>query len=358
MSDKKCLWCGKPLTGRQEKYCSTGCKWKHYEDQERKHIGTEVRVCPMCGNHFEVRKTSIKKYCSHRCGTNAWRKSSSTPEVATPELGEPSLDSALKVVSSHGYMTIRESITDETHKITMDDTDEIVIGVVSDTHLGSLQQQPTFLMAFYEYCASRGITKILHAGDMVEGNGHVYKGQTFDMIINGADNLIDYATRIYPRIDGITTYYITGNHEYSFQRTDGMDIGTHIAAARDDIVYLGYAGAELVLGNLRIYLMHPDGGMSYARSYRLQKIIEQFAPEAKPHILLCGHFHVTCHVPMYRNVEGFLLPCFQAQTPFLRRKNLFPVIAGMIITITMDGESIVRVVPEYYPLYVPKERDF
>ena len=86
--------------------------------------------------------------------------------------------------------------------------------------------------------------------------------------------------------------------------------------------------------------MHPDGGVAYARSYRQQKIIEQLAPEKKPHILLIGHYHIENILPQYRNVYSILLPCFQAQTPYLRRKGLNPEVGAVIMEITPDSKGI------------------
>ena len=86
--------------------------------------------------------------------------------------------------------------------------------------------------------------------------------------------------------------------------------------------------------------MHPHGGMSYARSYKAQKIIEQFQPETKPHVLLCGHWHVANHLPAYRNVEGFLVPSFQGQTQFARRLGLQSIVGGLILDIQYGPEGL------------------
>jgi len=104
--------------------------------------------------------------------------------------------------------------------------------------------------------------------------------------------------------------------------------------------------------------MHGAGGASYARSYKLQKIIEQLAPEQKPHMLFLGHYHIQAHIPAYRNVEGYLIGCFQAQTPFLTRLGLQPTIGGLIVEVITDETGIKSVKTEWIPFYVQKKNDF
>lgn len=90
----------------------------------------------------------------------------------------------------------------------------------------------------------------------------------------------------------------------------------------------------------------------------MQKIIEQVAPENKPHVLLLGHYHCPTHIPMYRNVEGFQLSCFQAQTPYLKRKGQYPAIGGMILTIHQNSKGLDGIQTEYKHYYKPVQNDF
>jgi len=104
--------------------------------------------------------------------------------------------------------------------------------------------------------------------------------------------------------------------------------------------------------------MHPSGGIPYARSYRLQKVVEQIAPELKPHILFLGHLHAACWLPAYRNVESIMVGCFESQTPYLREKALFPLIAGAIFEYQKDEDGLISSNLTWYPTYVPRENDF
>ena len=271
------------------------------------------------------------------------------------------------ILSAKGYVV--EKMTDDKMDrrfiITAKIEREIKIGVVSDTHLGSKYQQLSHLWEFYQRCKKAGVKVILHCGDMIDGIG-VYPGQEYEIFQHGLDAQVAYAVENYPRVDGIKTYVISGNHDYSFMKKAGADPLDIIAKQREDIVYVGAYGAYPEIAGLKIYLAHGRSGLGgigpYARSYKLQKMIEGFTPEAKPDFLFLGHYHTNCILPHYRNVFAIQMPCFQSQTPFERRNNLFPEIGGYILTLGLNDEgrknNLALVEYEYIPFYKMKERDY
>ena len=105
-------------------------------------------------------------------------------------------------------------------------------------------------------------------------------------------------------------------------------------------------------------MVHPSGGPSYARSYKLQKFTEQMPPDAKPHILFVGHYHLACHLPGYRNVEAFLVPCFESQTAYLRAKQLAPVIGGLLVEVEYDRKGLVALTTKWQIYHTPLEKDW
>ena len=265
----------------------------------------------------------------------------------------------LEELGRRGYASVKRDIpkVDEFYQLA-EPLEPIEIGVVSDTQIGSKQQQITHLNRFYDYCHDRGISIMLNCGDIVEGNGKLYRGQAYDLFLHGADAQEDYTVKAYPKRKDMITYMIGGNHDESFYKSDGNEILRHIADKRDDLRYLGMYGAHLKLGNIKIYMMHGDSGVAYARSYKLQKIIEQMSPQTKPHILVAGHWHVGTHLPMYRNVEGFSLGCFQAQTSYMRRKGLYPTLAGLILKIYPDEMGLQGIDTHWEYYHIPVEHDY
>jgi predicted phosphodiesterase len=229
-------------------------------------------------------------------------------------------------------------------------------GFVSDTHIGSTRQQITYLCEDYKRFADAGITTVLHLGDVLAGVG-VYRGQSSDLFLHRYDDQIEYALERYPKIDGITTIAIGGNHDLAGLRSNGTDPLKRIAKERPDIRYLGPYSAWLTLGALRIYLLHPDGGPSYAKSYRLQKLAESFTGGEKPHVAMVGHWHGRNYLDE-RNIHLFLTGCYEAQTDYERRKILSPVIGGGIIEIEVEGvEGFHAMTPTFYRHMTPVEGD-
>jgi predicted phosphodiesterase len=247
-------------------------------------------------------------------------------------------------------------------------------GVVSDTQLCSQKQQLTFLNQVYDKFQREGIDTVLHAGDLVDGDGRVYPGQEYDLFAHGFDRQLDYATEMYPRREGIKTHVISGNHDWSFHQRKGADILRSLAERRDDIVYHGYGGAKIILSGLNIYLIHLKSGLTYARSYKIQKIIEQFAPKEKPDLMFAGDKHSWAHLPMYRNVFAWQMGCFQAQTDHEKRLGLYPEIGALVVEAHFNTKgadnrdqekpghagrvSVVEYGFRVLPQYVPVENDW
>lgn len=234
-------------------------------------------------------------------------------------------------------------------------TGRVRFAVVSDTHLGHRHQQITHWREFNETARKWGSEFMLHAGDVVDG-GRMHRDQEFELFKHGASAQGNYAAEVMPKLN--ETWIIGGNHDGSFYNDAGANVFDTITAKRPDLKFLGAPAATFHVGTLQIYLMHPDGGVPYARSYRPQKIVEQFAPDSKPHILLMGHWHVTCYLPGYRNVEAFTLGCFQSQTSFLKRKGLAPVIAGLLVDATYSSAGLERISSEFVTYRTPITEDY
>jgi predicted phosphodiesterase len=264
----------------------------------------------------------------------------------------------LEEISQRGFIsTQREMKIDMRYKFPRK-LKPFKMGLVSDTHFGSTCQQVTLLHEAYKTMASMGIKDVLHAGDLCEGNGKQFRGQIYEMFLHGADSMTDYTIKNYPRQKGITTHVIGGSHDYSFYKEDGNDILAKVAKARSDIKYLGMFGAYMNFGNISLYLMHGSSGNAYARSYKMQKIIEQFSPTNKPNILILGHYHTECFLPSYRNVIGVQMPCFQTQTNYLKAKGLYPELGFAILEVFPDAKGISHFIIDFHPYFDPVKGDY
>jgi len=68
-------------------------------------------------------------------------------------------------------------------------------------------------------------------------------------------------------------------------------------------------------------MLHPDGGSSYAISYKSQKIIESLEGGHKPNVLLIGHFHKSEYI-FYRNIHCIQAGTLEGQTKFMKGNHL------------------------------------
>jgi predicted phosphodiesterase len=328
-------------------------------------------ACKFCGKPLQDNSTNKnKKWCSEVCRNRFKRREKRVlfiaqnkriqegGEMSELDLGKLETSELLEEVSTRGFISTRREILVDRHYKFPPKRKPFSLGIVSDTHFGSTCQQITLLHEAYKIMAEKGIKQVLHAGDVTEGNGKQHKGQIYEMFLHGADNMADYVVKNYPRIKGIKTHIIGGSHDDSFFKEDGTNILARIAERRRDIKYHGMYGAYMEFGNIKIYLMHGNKGVAYARSYKMQKIIEQFPPKNKPNILLLGHYHVECYLPNYRNVIGLQLPCFQTQTNYLRAGGLSPEIGFIILHVQPDANGIRSHTVEFHPFFVPKEGDY
>lgn len=274
------------------------------------------------------------------------------------DLEKTKLEDLLNEVTRRGFIsTKREQLIDHTYKLPRR-LKPYKIGLVADTHLGSTKQQLTLLHKAYEIFAEENVAMVLHAGDISDGDGMVYTGQRFEMFLHGADNHIKYVVENYPKAD-FPTKFITGNHDESFYKSAGTDIGKAVSDKRKDLEYLGLYGAYINIGNLRIYLMHGSGGGAYAQSYKCQKICEKFkSGERKPHILVLGHYHNANILPSYRNIYAIQMPSMQGQTPFAVKKGLASEMGVVILEITPDTKGIGMLRTDFIPFYTELDGDY
>ena len=225
----------------------------------------------------------------------------------------------------------------------------IKFAVMGDTQIGSKYTQLTHLNQFYNICKSMGITDVYHVGDITDGL-KMRAGHEYELYEVSADDLVKDVIKNYPKIDGITTHFITGNHDASIYKQVGYDIGPAIENARPDMKYLGRDCAVVNLTpNCTMELRHPWDGTAYALSYKLQKMIEAMESDSKPNILAVGHYHKAEYM-FYRNVHALQTGCFQSQTPFTRGKGISVHIGGWIVTIVVDDEGTIQA---FSPMFIP-----
>lgn len=200
-------------------------------------------------------------------------------------------------------------------------TDHLKLCLISDTHLCSNYDRIDILNYIYEKADKRGIKHVLHSGDFTDGRSnrpeHIYELKEVSY-----EGQVDYCIDKYPKVQGITTYTIQGNHDDWWYKSTGSEILKSIAKQREDIVYLGSGYADIMIGKLKIRLFHGKSGQSYAKSYKIQKYLDSIAVEDRPAILQTGHIHQSFYMKQ-DDTHCFQTSCLQDITPFAKSLGLY-----------------------------------
>ena len=136
--------------------------------------------------------------------------------------------------------------------ITSPEDQEFEAIVISDLHIGSIDERLDLLNKIYDYCVKNNIHTIFNAGDIIDGmfgRGDKLHDNIFDQI--------EYAIKKYPFDKSILNYAVLGNHDFDSLLKGGKDLALVLQNYRQDIVPIGYATAEVNIKNDKIVLRHP-----------------------------------------------------------------------------------------------------
>lgn len=235
---------------------------------------------------------------------------------------------------------------------------KIRFGFTTDNHLGSKYERLDVLNALYDRYALDGITTVYNAGNVIDGEARFNK---FDIHKHGIKAQCDYFADVYPKRDGIKTFFITGDdHEGWYVQREGLNIGEFMEQTaknkkRTDLKYLGHMEHDIIFsskkGKTIIRIVHPGGGSSYAFSYQPQKIVESYSPGEKPHILLLGHYHKASY-DYIRGVHVVQGGTTMDQSPFMRKKRLEAHVGGWICEFEQGESGVIQSFQsEWIPFY-------
>ncbi len=215
--------------------------------------------------------------------------------------------------------------------------------LISDTHLCSKYDRLDILRYLYGKAEDIGVKHILHSGDFTDGRSnrpeHIYELKEASY-----DGQVQYCVENYPSFSG-KTFAIQGNHDNWWYKSNGSEIVKSIARQRDDIVYLGPDVADLKIGKLKIRLFHGQGGIAYAKSYKIQKYLDTIPIDEKPHILQTGHIHQAFYYKQDQT-HCFQTSCLEDQTPYCRSLGLANDKSVWWVDVRMDDRgNVVEVTP-------------
>lgn len=206
-------------------------------------------------------------------------------------------------------------------------------GLVSDTHGGSKYEQITALNDFYERAVGvEGVDFFIHGGDITQGSDRMHLGMELEVHAHGADAQASYVAESYPVVNR-DTFFIGGNHDLSFHKDGGQNIGRQIEDRRDDLHFIAQDAGHFDIGGLRAFVVHPDGAGS---AIKTKALVEAMPIDRDPQLLIIGHYH-RYNASQHRSVQILQLPCFQGRYGWLVRKGLVPQIGGMIVDVWLTS---------------------
>ena len=230
--------------------------------------------------------------------------------------------------------------------------------LISDTHLCSKFDRLDILNYLYDRADREGVKHVLHSGDFTDGRSHRPE-QVYELKETSYDGQIDYCVDKYPKVDGITTYAISGNHDDWWYKSAGSDIVNSIARKREDIVYLGPDVADLKIGKLKVHMFHGKGSQAYAKSYKAQKYLDAMPIKDRPHILQLGHVHQAFFYQQ-DHTHVFQTGCLEDQTPFCRSQGLANNKSCWWVDVYMDDKGnpvrISQELEEFGPKLIKRRR--
>lgn len=252
----------------------------------------------------------------------------------------------LKIVGEYTLTQLKDILFQKqvTHKNDIDvniwEKWHLKFWLVSDTHFWNKMSAVDELWEFYDRAKDKWVEAFLHAGDTCDGDS-VYFGQVYEQDKIWFDaQLEDIITR-YPNV-WKPTYFLQGNHEESFLKKTWWDIGKAISSVRRDLINLWFYDARIKLNGVDINLHHWGGSMSYAKSYKIQKLLENINPKDQPNVFAAWHWHTALYM-FYRKIHSFLPWAFLKENLLAKRFNLDNTIGGRIVEVDIDekwGSSI------------------
>ena len=146
--------------------------------------------------------------------------------------------------------------------------------LISDLHLGSIEDNVPALNAIYNYCVKHGINIILNAGDFIDGTYGGMK-RTFDI-----EEMIKYSLKNHPFDKNILNFVCMGNHDCSTLEDYGLNFLEVVSNRRPDIIPVGYGYGIINIKNDQLILNH-----------RIDNI--PFQKDEKNKLIIKGHTHFT-----------------------------------------------------------------
>lgn len=250
----------------------------------------------------------------------------------------------------------KELNEDNTYKFETDENNEFKFIAISDTRFGSKFQQLSILNDIYLKGYEMGYRNVILCGNISEGLYSLTNIYAEGNFLDDTLRQVDYIVNYYPHIEGMKTYFITGNKDEKHLKNNKINIGKRISDLRDDMIYLGYTSCNIMIDKANMLVFNPKLAKTYTVSYRPQQQIDSFRSEDKPDILLYGGL-LQMEKFTYRNVSCISVPSVCATTKEMSDKRYSNTIGAWYITIKTNKYGYLEEVKAIDSVYYKTNKD-
>ena len=150
------------------------------------------------------------------------------------------------------------------------DRPRLKMGVISDTHIGSVYSPDEWHDIVADYANENGVEAVLHCGDLTDGVKISRAGtQIYELSEVGFEAQKAKAVELLGKYE-VPVYIISGNHDAYYKEFAGANVVASVAQELPNVTHIGDDEADIEIDGVTIRLFHGGDGSSYALSYRLQ----------------------------------------------------------------------------------------
>jgi predicted phosphodiesterase len=233
------------------------------------------------------------------------------------------------------FIPKKEEVKLETYKI----------GVCSDMHWGSKEQQKSAFLDYINVLKNNNVKTLLICGDVIEGL-MPREGAALGRFLHGIDEIFDYTCGIFNEFadDFDKIVLIGGNHDNSLNgRSYGFDIIGNLSDTYGSIEYNrepedGMKPVEID-GGLKVVMHHGVGGCAQNLTTRTRNLTAKYMNYSDDwSFLFAGHCHGVSE-DYWLGKYAYSVGCFQAITSYLASKLLTPSVEGMILSYQVNDNG-------------------
>jgi hypothetical protein len=175
-----------------------------------------------------------------------------------------------------------------------------------------------------------GIKSILHAGDFYQGRG-VHRMELEDCVTLDVDKQVEMGEAILDDFPDIDFHVVLGNHEEKMKGSIhvGHDMLLSTAKLKPKFRYYGHVARLTLNKKFSLTMIHTRGGVTYAKSYRPERIYDQFVE--RPNLLITGHTHQLFAIARGSNAYVTQVGCLQRENSYLIGAGLVPQVGYLIL---------------------------